>query len=458
MLRSPLRLILAAAFLSLAGGCAGYADRIAAMHRALDAGDVDRALVEVNKAMGVASAKEVPAKLEGDVPVLLLERGTLLHARGDYELSERDWQLADEELEVLDIADPTAGKIAQFLYSDDAKHYVAPPHEKLMLNTLNMLNYLVQGDLRGARVEARRFTVSRDHLRESMGEDTARTPLGSYLAGVTFEWSGRPREALRYYAQALGDRQPVGPLWDPVRRLVRHTGWAPAPLDEAMEGLEPPPELPEGSGEVVVVVEAGRVPHRVARRIPIGLALTWVASDTAANSMDPETRARAQSLAAQGLVTWVNFPELADGSQRIERVDVRIGGQVHSAPLLADVAQRARLWYERQRPLLVGSAITRLVTRVLAGLAVEKASRAAGASKGLAKLFSLATQGTMVALDTPDTRTWSTLPARYFVFRRPVPAGSWTIVVRAPGIGATAQRTVEVSSGGFAVISLTWFQ
>ena len=59
-------------------------------------------------------------------------------------------------------------------------------------------------------------------------------------------------------------------------------------------------------GEIVCVVGYGRVPHKIPKRIPIGLALTIVSGD-----IHPTSARRANQLAAQGLVTWVNYPTLA---------------------------------------------------------------------------------------------------------------------------------------------------
>jgi hypothetical protein len=42
----------------------------------------------------------------------------------------------------------------QAFFSGSSGKYQSPPYEKLMINTMNMVNYLVRGDLNGARIEA----------------------------------------------------------------------------------------------------------------------------------------------------------------------------------------------------------------------------------------------------------------------------------------------------------------
>ena len=74
--------------------------------------------------------------------------------------------------------------------------YSASPTEKLSLNSYNMLNYLADGDLAGARVEARRFTVMRTYL-EDYDDKHVYGTLGSYLAGFTMEKLGEASSAMR---------------------------------------------------------------------------------------------------------------------------------------------------------------------------------------------------------------------------------------------------------------------
>jgi hypothetical protein len=90
-------------------------------------------------------------------------------------------------LEVADLTKDILGDIAQFLYSDDAKIYRASPYEKLLINSLNMLNYMVLSKSNGAKIEARRYDINRTYLQEQGSEDGAVQAFGSYLAGLAFE-------------------------------------------------------------------------------------------------------------------------------------------------------------------------------------------------------------------------------------------------------------------------------
>jgi hypothetical protein len=239
----------------------------------------------------------------------VLERSTILQQLEEYELSSRDFEAADKQVEMLDFEHGTADDIGRYLYSDDTGPYRAPAYEKVLINTLNMTNYLVRKDLSGARVEARRLAVMQKFLSEHEQTDHAWVGPGSYLAGFVFEQSGSFDEALTFYEEAAAHGLPRE-LAPQVIRLADRIGKKSSVIEELRKSVPAAPAS-EGSGELLVVVSYGRVPAKIARRIPIGLALTLVAND-----ISPSNRARANELAAQGLVTWINYPEFPETQAR----------------------------------------------------------------------------------------------------------------------------------------------
>jgi hypothetical protein len=59
----------------------------------------------------------------------------------------------------------------------------------------------------------------------------------------------------------------------------------------------------------------------------------------------------------------------------------------------------------------------------------------------------------MTATDTPDTRSWSTLPARIAVGRVRVPAGQHVIDLAVSG--QHTRKSMNLTKGGWAVLNLT---
>lgn len=427
-------------------GCfAGHAARTEDARRALDEGRPREALALLNEELGVDGAEQLPDDTGGDSALLLLDRAMVLQQLDEYELSSRDLETADKQTEVLDFSRNGTDDLAKYMFSDDAGPYKAPPYEKLMINTVNMMNYLVRGDLSGARVEARRLEVMQRYLRDHEEHGASLTGLGSYLAGFTYEKSGRPQEALRHYDGALQYGE-YPSLTEPIRRLSQVATYRTPRITARLAGYEPSGEAQAGddSGEILVIVAYGRVPAKHAERAPIGLALTWAASH-----MHPSQHATASRLAAQGLVTWINYPELGRSRGRFAIPQVAVNGQPQFVEGVLAVDLEADKAWDQAKGAVTAAAITRMITRVVAGEAVRRAS----GEGAVGILLSLGTQATLTAADTPDTRSWATLPARIAISRLRVPPGTYFVDMTVRGIAK--RQPVNVAAGSFAVVNLT---
>jgi tetratricopeptide (TPR) repeat protein len=441
-----MRRLFGAALLALAPamtGCGGHAARTLEMRTALDAGDARRAIAAVNKELEVDSEKELPKEILGDNALLVLDRASIQQGQAKFDLARRDFEAADKAIDMLDLARNAGDSIGEYVFSGSSGKYVAPPYEKLLVNTLNMLNYLELGDLNGARVEARRLSVVQKYYRDQLGQrDNPVVGLGSMLAGFAYEKSGEIDEALRYYDESLQFAS-FGSLRDPVRRIASLGSYRSPRLKALLdENTKPPAE--DGMGEILFVVGFGRVPHKIPQRIPIGLALTYVSG-----AISPHDRERANKLAVQGLVTWVNFPSLAPGTGTYATPSLRMGSQFLQLEEAVDVDHEVREEWKKIEGKIILSAITRLIARVAVGQGIQAAS---GKDSVVGFLGSIAAQATLTALDTPDTRSWETLPARVAVVRVRVPAGTYPIEIDARGWKRTQQLVVK--EGGWAVASL----
>jgi hypothetical protein len=188
------------------------------------------------------------------------------------------------------------------------------------------------------------------------------------------------------------------------------------------------------------------VPAKVAKRLPIGLALTW-----ASGSLDAGASSRAQALGAQGLVTWVNYPELGRAVGNYDSPWFRLDGKQLPLEAIVAVDREAKKAWDESKGTVIASAITRMIARVAAG---EGVRRAAGDDHAVAGfLLSLATQATLTATDTPDTRSWATLPARMEFARVVLPPGTRTVQLHARG--QLQEKKVTIKPGGFAVVNMT---
>lgn len=425
--------------------CAGHAQRTQDARTALDEGRGEDALALYNELLEVETAEDIPSNLGGDNSLLLLDRAMILQSLNRGALSRRDLQAADKQIEALDFSHTAMDSLGRYLFSDDAGPYRAPMYEKLLINTINMLNYLQEHDLAGARVEARRLTVMQNYYKDQEGGDDW-MGLGSYLAGFIFEKTGKASEALRYYDEALTAKAYSG-IEAAIARVGAKSGYRTPRLREILQGRETPDSAEVAKsgqlGDVLMVVQYGRIASKVAKRIPIGLALTY-----AAGGISPDNHSKANALAAQGLVTWVNYPRLADAKRyRVPRFWVN--DHITSLPLALSVDAQAHKTWEAVRGPLVSSAITRMISRVVAGQVAKKVS--GGGAVG--SLLSLATQVTLTANDVPDTRSWSTLPANIALARVQLPPGHHEFKVQTTH--GLRRASVDLEPGGWSVLNLT---
>jgi len=424
-------------------GCGGHELRTIQARSALDAGQPRQAIEHINHQLGVDGDKDLPSDLTGDNALLVLDRGTVQQSLTQFKLSEQDFQASDKAIDMLDLAHNAGDSIGEYMFSGSSSRYVAPPYEKLLINTLNMINYLETGDLSGAKVEARRLAVIQRYIRDELKEaNNSILGLGGFLAGFVYEKSGDADEALRWYDDALSFAG-YGALSAAVRELAPRAGYKSPRIAKALAEEDAAAAAADDGADVICVVGYGRVPHKIPKRIPIGLALTLVA-----DAIEPTNRRAADRLAAKGLVTWINYPTLAPDQGGYSVPTCTVDGKSIPMTEAVNVSAEVTAQWRKIEGKIILSAITRLVTRYAVGEGIEKV----GGKGPLALLASLGTQATLTALDTPDTRSWETLPARVAIGRVRIAAGKHTVAAAARGV--TRTQSIDVKRGGWATVSL----
>jgi hypothetical protein len=428
-------------------GCASYSDSVREAHTAVASSHPERAVQILNRQLDAKGSNKLPPKLEDDNVLLLLERATILQSLGKYELAARDMMTVDDKLEYLDLTTADDVEIAKYMYSESSETYRAPAYERLLLNTLNMVNFLAMGDLEGAKVEARRFTLMEQFF---LDEDESSIlggilSLGNYIGGAAFEHARDYQTAARYYSRAYfyGIRSPSfrARLID----LCYLSGYKPREL-QAENGEQALKEITEAvsinpaisfdeyrekylDGDTLIVVQTGLVPWRKAQRVPIVQALGYTNNEHH-QGFESDRQAQVNMMVASGVLESVNFPMLT--TQDIpnnKSISVTVAGGDKPVSADIDVGAQVQTAYAYILPSLMVAAITRLVTRAVAGEVTETAVNAAGGQTGLGFLAKLAIEGSMNAADTPDTRSWMTLPGRIRLVRTQLDDGQHNINV-----------------------------
>ncbi|MCL5282820.1 MAG: hypothetical protein M1376_23295, partial [Planctomycetes bacterium] len=240
-------------------------------------------------------------------------------------------------------------------------------------------------------------------------------------------------------------------LREPILQLARRADYRGARLSAYLEKppavpIEPGEERPPGmepDGEILLVLGLGRVPCKVPQRIPVGAALGIAGANVTG---DPAVLTR---LALKVLV----YPDLAIRDNLIDGASVTLDGHEVPVELLNDLGAEIVREYEVAKPKIIGAALTRMIARAVAAEAVRASLRKEDESTK--SLAALAAEATLVGLDTPDTRSWTLLPAHVYISRLGVRPGRHELHVTLRGrIQQTRTIPVDVPSGGFSVTTI----
>ena len=168
--------------------------------------------------------------------------------------------------------------------------------------------------------------------------------------------------------------------------------------------------------------------------------------------MSAKEKAQANRIAVKGLVTWVNYPQLKIHRERPPAITVSVDCKTHQPKLSLNLRNVVIDYFKRSQGKVIAAAITRTLSRAIAGMATESLTQRSGGGP-LAFLLGVAVQGTLTAADTPDTRGWVTLPARIHHLRLSLTEGVHTIKVR---VGTRQYRkTVRIRENQIKVINLS---
>jgi hypothetical protein len=416
------------------------------MRTALDEGRPREAIRVLNDEMDVRRESDLPRDLEGDNALLLLDRASIHQSLRAFHNSQRDFQAADKAIEMLDLSPKAMEDVGKYMFSDSVGKYRAPPFEKLLINTFNMVNYLEQGDLSGAKVEARRLAVMHKYLKDKMKEEGVSLGFAAFLAGSAFLQADEPDVALHWFDEALAHPSLSFVKYDVARALARGGSYRTKRIDSSLAKMPAQvPAIPARSSEILFIVGDGRVPHKVSVRLPIGLAVARVGM-----FLTPVTL----GLVGQGAVTWINYPTLEQPGALPHSPVIKLDGFAIEPSAAIDLEGDVRQSFRKLEDMAIASAITRAVVRAGVGTAVGVGVGAAAGKggSGLGFLAGLVTQAAMAAADTPDTRSWETLPARVVIARATVAPGTYEVVMASRGV--SLKQTIAVAADTTKVVSL----
>ncbi len=321
----------------------------------------------------------------------LMNLGTLELITGDFESSIASLQEAKAllaELQAISVSETfAAGTVNETIRS-----YDSAPNERVLLAELLVLNYLLQGDLDGARVEVLQADVL---MRELSDSESFQAELASmhFLSGVVYEMKGELDDAMISYriaAEILSAREQQIPaaLRDSLLLLSRARG-AQAEYRDYVETFDH--ELPplEAAGAQLITfywdgVVTSKSQHFITVYVPslkqnVSLALPYYPP-----------------------AAYLPSPLQVDTDHRSL-----------STELLEDIEMLAREDLDSEAGLIYTMALARILAKYQVVDAVQQQNDFAGMVANL----------TAMLTEVADTRSWNMLPSTIQVARVALPPG-----------------------------------
>ncbi len=366
-------------------GCATYQTKVDSARTDLSSRNPEKAIKTLQPL----------AEEEGkDQLVYVLDYAVALQQVGNYKESAR---LLGKAEKIADIQDYTSlsREASSLILNAEMVQYKGDDFEKILINAVNAINYLMMNQLDDALVEVRRVNEKLYKFKFDAKRDYEQSPYASYLAGLIWEADGKYDDSYIDYKKAHELAPNFTPLHaDLIRAAIR------ARRDEDVAKWKAAyPEVQVGTewkdsknGELIFIFQQGWGPRKYARpgapRFP---KLFPVITSTRRAELD------------------------------IEGVDKVLTESIYS---VQDVEIKT-----------LENAYAGIVAKRIAGVATKAilADQIRQKNKLLGDLTSLA----LNASDRADLRQWSTLPETFQIARKFLKAGTYKISAQGLNVGGS---------------------
>lgn len=419
MINRRFALIGLSALLILTEGCAAlqnYTQATEQARQAIALGDYEAALASF----------PATATRGGNEVLMRMERGTLLQAVGRYRESSSEFETAARKIEAYEnraviSASKGAAQVASLVVNEQAKPYEGEDYEKVLVHTLNALNYLMLGDIEGARVEIRNSYRRQQELYDKHSQELEKSAADSrgkegmdafrkadsqgydllvqhaggvrsiyqsafayYVSALVYELNREQDEAYIDLKKGIDAAPDCRAIQRDLIRLSRELHYPNdlARWEQTFGKVDPP--MREGI-DIFLVFELGQAPYKEAITFPVPTG--------------------------SGLVS-VAFPTFRFVPTATTAAVLGANGRTESTSIVADIDAIAARNLLDMFPILFIKQIARTAIKGYATHELNKKYGVAGAIAG-----SIAA----IITEQADLRTWSTLPKQIQVARLFVP-------------------------------------
>lgn len=369
-----------------------------------------------------------------DELVYLLESATAYQQGGLLLESRAAFARAEKVVEGFESRPNISGRdaaegVATAVLNDKAMPYDGEGFERVLLNSLQALNYWLLGDLSGALVEVRR-AAERQRSYEAQiesrdPEDPPEFVFSQYLAATIREVAGDIDNAYVDYKQ-IQERAPgIRRVGSDLLRIAEATGrsqdadrWR-REFEGAAASRSVGTDRSGSLAEIVVVHADGMAPQKSAIEIPI-----------------PTGRS----------VTKIAIPKYLPRSGFVTQLAVVVDGRTegHSEEL-ESIDSIAREHLDRRLAAIIARTTARAAARAVAteiGVNQLRKDKHQLAAVGVAIGAALWN----ILVEQADLRSWLTLPSRFAMARVAVPAGTHAVRIEARGAAGQVLATCDLGT------------
>ena len=387
--------------------------------------ELDELLAENRRQQAIEAVATAGQQVYGERNKLLyhMDLGFVLHLAGEYEKSTAHFNAAEDLGNDLFTRSLTAE--AGSLFSNDLLiPYAGEEFERVFVNLVNAMNYVLMGQLDEALVEVRRINVKLQTFRRELTGSYRMDPFARYLSGLLYEEAGNPDDARIAYRQAIEAYELMEEqLHVPVpSALLRDAGLA---------------DMESGSqemGELIIIHYFGPAPRKVEQlvEVSVGKGMAHVYTmEVRSEEQKQVTRALsvAKGLASGSQVTIV-YPRFEQPPLAAQEATVTVAGcGTISSEAVHNITQLA-LWNLKERMSRQwGRIVARAVLKFASAQAAGKATEHAAKNQLAGLLVKAVVQGVMSATEEADLRGWRTMPALVHMSRLKCPAGQYPVTV-----------------------------
>jgi hypothetical protein len=383
--------------------------------------------------------------------LIRMERAVILQAMGSYELSANEFNKAVEKIKDYEnravvSATRTTSQVGSLVINEQVQPYEGEDFEKVLIHGLGAVNYLMMGDLEGARVEIRNAYTRQKELynkhereleRAKKDEGTAgwdrsfqeadkegydrlkkkalsvesiyQNAFAYYISSLVYELNDEPDEAyidLKKAIQAAPDSESIQ---KDLIRLSKDLNF----FDDIDKWESKYGKAPKSSGDLVdifVIFSLGLAPYKEAVSFPIPVR--------------------------KGGIVFASLPVYQYTPSSTRSAVVVYDGERSDATIVSDMDAIASKNLLDKFPILFAKQVARTY---LKARATSKLSEEYGGWGALA--------GTLASAITEqaDLRTWSSLPKEIQVARVFTPVETRRITIRSRPAGF--QQAVEIPEG-----------